>query len=207
MEKFRLSDINELLLSDDGGDSRPFTESDVKPFIKKGDHKEDLSPKDFPTPTGEDKERMDAALKIFRDENWENLTLEEKKQAIKDLAGFIAVETENKNPPRIVFRDDLDGCIGGWYDGEKNEIVINENMIDDPYTAVEITAHEMWHAHQYQCAMDPTSEEGREYKDGFDNYINPEYDYEGYLNQMVEVEARDFSQVYVDELTKMEGAD
>jgi len=167
---------------------------------------ENLSPEEFPPPTGEDKERMDAALEDFREENWENLSLEEKEQFIRDLADLIADETGNKNPPKIVFRDDLDDRKGGWHDGETNTIVINEKMIDDPCRAVEITAHEMWHAHQYQCTMDPASEKGPEYKDAFDNYISPEYDYEGYRNQMVEVEARDFAQVYVDELAKMEGA-
>jgi hypothetical protein len=218
MENFKPSETSELPSSGDGskfmeslkgetGAGKSFMESlvnDVRLPPSGLNRAENLSPKEFPPPTGEDKERMDAALKIFWDENWDKLSLEEKKQAIKDLAGFIADETENKNPPKIIFRDDLDGCTGGWYDEETNTIVINEKMIDDPCTAVEITAHEMWHAHQYQCVMDPTSEEGRKYKKDFDNYIKPEYDYEGYQNQMIEVEARDFAQVYVDELTIME---
>ena len=54
--------------------------------------------------------------------------------------------------------------------------------------------------------MNPASEKGREYQEGFDNYIRPEYDFEGYQNQMVEAEAREFAQNFRDRLARMKGA-
>ena len=195
-------------LKSDTGDGKSFMESlvnDLRLPPSGLNRAENLPPKEFTPPTGEDKERMDAALENFREEKWEKSSLEEKKQNMRDLADFIADETENKNPPKMVLLDDLPNRVYGGYISEINTIVINENKLDDPTVAVDIVAHEMWHAYQHQCAMDPTSEKGREYKDGFDNYIDGKYNPEGYENQMVEVEARDFAQVYVDELTKMEG--
>ncbi len=98
-----------------------------------------------------------------------------------------------------------DGEYGG-YNPETNTLEINENMLDDSAEAADTVAHEMWHAHQQQCALDPTSEKGREYQEGFDNYISPEYDFEGYQNQMVEAEARDYAQGFKDRLAGMKGA-
>jgi predicted SprT family Zn-dependent metalloprotease len=42
---------------------------------------------------------------------------------------------------------------------------INANMLDDSAEAADTIAHELWHAHQHQCALDPTSEKGREYQE------------------------------------------
>jgi len=151
-------------------------------------------------------EQADSVLENFRDDKWSDLSLEEQKQSMTDLAGYVANETGNKNPPEIVFRGDMkDGEYGG-YNPDSNTLEINENMLDDSKEAADTVAHEMWHAYQQQCAMDPTSERGREYQEGFDNYISPEYDFEGYQNQMVEAEAREFAQGYKDRLAGKKGA-
>jgi hypothetical protein len=44
-------------------------------------------------------------------------------------------------------------------------------MLGDSAEAADTVAHEMWHAHQQQCDLDPASEKGREYQEGFDKYI------------------------------------
>ena len=145
-------------------------------------------------------EQLDAVLDNFKEENWSDLSLEEQKRSITDLADCVAADTSNENPPEIVFRDDMNEGEYGGYNPETNTLEINENMLDDSAEAADTIAHEMWHAHQQQCAMDPTSEKGREYQEGFDNYISPEYDFEGYQNQMVEVEAREYAQGLKDRL-------
>jgi hypothetical protein len=58
----------------------------------------------------------------------------------------------------------------------------------------------MWHAHQEQAANDPANPRAGEYREGFDNYIGPEYDFEGYQNQMVEAEARAYAQGFKDRI-------
>lgn len=145
-------------------------------------------------------EQIDSILDNFKEDRWSDLSLAEQKQAITDLADYVAADTGNENPPEIVFRDDMpDGSYGGYIAGT-NTIEINVNMLDDSIEAADTIAHEMWHAYQQQCAMDPTSEKGKAYQEGFDNYISPEYDFEGYQDQMVEAEARDYAQGFKDRL-------
>jgi predicted SprT family Zn-dependent metalloprotease len=123
-----------------------------------------------------------------------------------ELAEYVADDTGTIPPPEIVFRGDMaDGEYGG-YNPSTNTLEINENMLDDSAEAADTVAHEMWHAHQHQCALDPSCEKGRDYQEGFDNYISPEYDYEGYQNQMVEAEAREYAQGFKDKLAGMKGA-
>jgi len=150
-------------------------------------------------------ERLGAALENFQEGQWSDLSLEEQKQSMTDLADCVAADTGNKNPPEIVFRDDMNDGEYGGYSPDTNTLEINENMLGDSAEAADTVAHEMWHAYQQQCAMDPTSERGREYQEGFDNYISPEYDFEGYENQMVEAEAREYAQGFKDRLAGMKG--
>lgn len=151
-------------------------------------------------------EQSDSALDNFQEDRWNDLSLEEQKQSMTDLAGYVAAETGNKNPPDIVFRDDMnDGEYGGYNPGT-NTLEINQNMLGDSAEAADTVAHEMWHAHQQQCASDPSNDRGREYQEAFDNYISPEYDFEGYQNQMVEAEAREFAQGFKDRLAGMKGS-
>ena len=149
---------------------------------------------------------LDAALENFQEDKWNDLSLEERKQSMTDLASFVATDTGNENPPEIIFRDDMpDGSYGG-YNAETNTMEINQNMLDDSAEAADTIAHEMWHAYQEQAASDPGNPRAAEYRDGFDNYISPDYDFEGYQNQMVEAEARDYAQGFKDRLAKLKGA-
>jgi len=152
-----------------------------------------------------DTEQLDSTLENFQEDKWSDLSLEGQKQSMMDLAGYVAGETGNKNPPEIVFRGDMNDGEYGGYSPDSNTLEINENMLDDSIEAADTVAHEMWHAYQQQCALDPTSEKGREYQEGFDNYISPEYDFEGYQNQMVEAEAREFAQGFKDRLAGTKG--
>ena len=149
-------------------------------------------------------EQLGAVLDNFQEGKWNDLTLEEQKQSMTGLADHVANMTGNKNPPEIVFRDDMNDGEYGGYSPDTNTLEINQNMLGDSAEAADTVAHEMWHAYQQQCALDPTSELGRAYQEGFDNYISPEYDFEGYQNQMVEAEARDFAQGFKDKLSGMQ---
>ena len=151
-------------------------------------------------------EQLDAMLDNFKEGNWSDLSLEEQKKSITDLAEFVAADTGNENPPEIVFRDDMpDGSYGG-YNPETNTIEINENMLDDSAEAADTIAHEMWHAYQEQAANDPNNPRAGEYQEGFENYITPDIDFEAYENQMVEAEAREYAQGFKERLAKLKGA-
>ena len=151
-------------------------------------------------------EQLDSVLDNFKEDNWDDLSLEDQKQSMTGLANYVAADTGNTNPPEIVFRDDMPEGTYGGYNPKTNKMEINQNMLDNPAEAADTIAHEMWHAHQQQEALDPSSEKGREYQEGFDNYIRPEYDFEGYENQMVEAEAREYAQGFKDRLAGLKGA-
>ena len=151
-------------------------------------------------------EQLDAILDNFQESNWSDLSLEEQKQSMTDLADFVAADTGNENPPEIVFRDDMeDGSYGG-YSPDTNTIEINVNMLDDSNEAADTIAHEMWHAYQEQAANDPNNPRAQEYQEGFDNYITPDIDFEGYEDQMVEAEAREYAQGFKDRIAVLKGA-
>ena len=148
-------------------------------------------------------EQLDSLLDSFREDRWSDLSPEEQQQSMSDLADYVAADTGNENPPEIVFRDDMnDGEYGGYNPGS-NTIEINVNMLDDSVEAADTISHEMWHAYQQQCADDPSNPRAEEYQEGFDNYISPEFDFEGYENQMVEAEARDYAQGFKDRLSSL----
>jgi len=130
--------------------------------------------------------------------SWSDMSLDDQKNAMNDLADDVIADTGMKNPPEIVFSGDMgDGNYGG-YNPETNTIEINENMLDDGPEAADTIAHEMWHAYQHECAQDASNPRGAEYQEGFNNYITPDLDFEAYENQMVEAEARDFAAGYRD---------
>jgi len=151
-------------------------------------------------------EQLDSVLDNFQESNWRDLSLADQEQSMTDLANYVADETGNTNPPEVVFRNDMGEGEYGGYNPDTNILEVNENLLDDSGEAADTVAHEMWHAYQQQCALDPTSEKGREYQEGFDNYISPEYDFEGYQDQMVEAEAREYAQGFKDRLSGMKGA-
>ena len=145
-------------------------------------------------------EQADAVLDNFREDKWSDLSLDEQKQSMTDLANYVTVDIGLNNPPEIVFRGDMPNGSYGGYNPETNTMEVNENMLDDSAEAADTIAHELWHARQQEAAGDPSNPRAAEYQEGFDNYISPEYDFEGYQNQMVEAEARDYAQGFKDRL-------
>ena len=66
-------------------------------------------------------------------------------------------------------------------------------MLYNSKEAADTVAHELWHAHQQECALNPKNPRDYQYQYNFDNYISPEYGFEQYQNQLVEAEARSFA--------------
>lgn len=149
---------------------------------------------------------VDVILNNFQEDRWSDLSLEGQKQAMTELADHVIADTGLQNPPEIIFSSDMpDGTYGG-YSADTNTIEINQNMLDDSFEAADTIAHELWHAYQHEAANNPNNPRAAEYQEGFDNYISPEFDFEGYENQMVEAEARAYAQGYKDRIAAMKGA-
>lgn len=148
----------------------------------------------------EDIERLDSSLESFTSENWEQLSLDEQKEKMTDLAEYIIDVTGLENPPHIEFyNNEQEGDYGG-FNRMTNTLSINEHMLYQNDEAADTVAHELWHALQYQRASNPRTKLDAMYAENFRDYISPQEDFEGYQSQILEAEARAFAQQIKDRL-------
>lgn len=148
----------------------------------------------------EDIERLDSSLESFTSENWEQLSLDEQKEKMTDLADYIIDVTGLENPPRIEFYNNPQEGDYGGFDRTTNTLSINEHMLYQNDEAADTVAHELWHALQYQRASNPRTKLDAMYAENFNDYISPQEDFEGYQSQILESEARAFAQQIKDRL-------
>ena len=151
----------------------------------------------------QDVERLDSSLISFRPERWQELDLNQQKEAMTELAEYVQEVTGLENPPTIEFYNNpVDGDYGG-YMASTNTLSINEHMLYDSNEAADTVAHELWHAYQHERAMNPQSAKDYQYQYNFDHYISPKRDMLGrfvnfteYQDQLVEAEARAFAEQF-----------
>lgn len=144
----------------------------------------------------EDVERLDSLLNNFETENWESISLPEQKHAIDELAHYVEDVIGFQNTPTIeYYNNPQEGDYGG-YNVATNTLSINEYMLYNSEEAADTVAHELWHAHQRECADHPQNARDYQYQYNFENYIRPEMGHELYENQLVEAEARAFAQQF-----------
>lgn len=148
----------------------------------------------------EDVERLDSSLESFTSENWEQLSLDEQKEKMADLADYIIDVTGLENPPHIEFYNNPQEGDYGGFDRITNTLSINEHMLYQNDEAADTIAHELWHALQYQRASHPRTKLDAMYAENFNDYISPQEDFEGYQSQILEAEARAFAQQIKDRL-------
>lgn len=148
----------------------------------------------------EDVERLDSSLESFTSENWEQLSLDEQKEKMADLADYIIDVTGLENPPHIEFYNNPQEGDYGGFDRTTNTLSINEHMLYQNDEAADTIAHELWHALQYQRAFNPRTKLDAMYAENFNDYISPQEDFEGYQSQILEAEARAFAQQIKDRL-------
>lgn len=145
-------------------------------------------------------ERLDASLDSFQSDTWENLSIDEQKDAMNGLAEYVEDVIGFENPPKIVYYNNpVDGDYGGYL-ADRNMLEVNEHMLYENEEAADTIAHELWHAYQHERAENPTSTKDYLYQYGFDNYVRPEDDFSAYQDQLVEAEARAFAQQFKDRL-------
>lgn len=150
---------------------------------------------------GSDVERLDSFLESFQPETWENLTVDEQKAAMSDLAGYVNDVIRFDNPPQIVYYNNPVAGDYGGYSPSTNTLEVNEYMLYESDEAADTVAHELWHAYQHERALNPQSAKDYQYQYGFDNYIRPDVDFTAYQDQLVEAEARAFAQQFKDRLS------
>ena len=145
-------------------------------------------------------EVLEQSLERFEEDTWEYLEIYEQREAINELSDYIKDIIGFENPPTIeYYHSAREGEYGG-YDSTTNTLHINEYMLYNSREAADTVAHELWHAHQQECALQPKSSRDYQYQYNFDNYINPEDGFEQYQNQLVEAEARSFAAQFKDRI-------
>ena len=146
-----------------------------------------------------DIKNLDEAVIPFEESNWDKLGLDEKKLAISDLKDSVIKDLNIKEAPDVHFYTEDDGSYG-YYNGNVNEVFVNENYLDDAFEAADTIAHELKHCEQYERASNPKDELDYEFRENFLHYISPEKDYEEYENQLLEVDARNYGESVTDRI-------
>lgn len=152
-----------------------------------------------------DPERLESSLQNFDASVWESFSLEEQKNTMAELADYVVDIIGFDSPPAIEYYNNArEGEFGG-YDAATNTLHINEYMLYNSNEAADTIAHELWHAHQHECAMNPQNARDYQYQYNFENYISPSLGQEAYEEQLVEAEARAFAAQFKDRLDMIKG--
>jgi hypothetical protein len=159
----------------------------------------DFDGKDFNQNSGQ----LNSLLEGFTEDNWNNMELDEQKDRIDGLSVYVNDVLGLDNPPKIEYYHNLENGDYGGYDPAANTLSINEHMLYDSNEAADTVAHELWHAYQHARASNPQSPKDYQYQFGFDNYIRPGDDFDGYQSQLVEAEARAFADQFKGALAQM----
>lgn len=147
-----------------------------------------------------DSQRAMETLPDFKPENWERLSLDDRKESIERLADYNDDILGIEHKPSIdYYGGDAPGEYGA-FSGAKNSLAINERNLDDGPETADTVSHEFRHAYQYQRAQNPVSERDLLFSENFDNYVSPEQDYSGYKDQILESDARDYAQRFRDRI-------
>ena len=147
--------------------------------------------------------QLNNLLEGFTEDNWNNMELEGQKEQITGLFDYVNDVLGLENPPNIEYYNEAEQGNYGGYNPATNTLSINEYMLHDSKEAADTVVHELWHAYQHERASNPQSPKDFQYQFGFDNYIRPSDDFDGYQSQLVEAEARAFADQFKDALAQI----
>lgn len=142
-------------------------------------------------------------IQALRQENWRNLSLDGRVQALQNLENGLAAQ-EGRRPCRVVpMKSDA-------YDGvhKDGQISVNERLLgaDEPYLATDTLFHEARHAYQEHVASErPDLAESPEQLEDFQKngglgYLGPKQYPVHYPLQPVEMDARKVASERMEEL-------
>ena len=132
-------------------------------------------------------------LGAFEQNKWDNLSQVEKEQAVEKLRNSIAEDLQLENKPNIAYYNNEDPGDYGGYAASTNTIYINRFNMGDAAETADTIAHESRHCWQHERADNPQTERDYQFKENFDEYTRPEENFEEYLNQPVEKDAREYA--------------
>ena len=159
-----------------------------------GRSEEEFSFKDFDF----DSPDIEESLIWFSFPRWTFLDEQGRRDCVEDFASVVAKELELSNPPNVGFFSG-DPCECGYYDPDRNVIMINRENYNHPSEIVDTIAHEMRHAYQFERALKLETYTDLLYAYNFTHYIEPRsvmgfyINFTDYQDQFIEAEARAFA--------------
>ena len=139
----------------------------------------------------------------FEQSNWECKDAEERGKAIREFAEYNAKRLGLETVPEIVYYHNENPNDHGYCIPEKNVIYVNDYNAKNGADVVDTIAHESRHLYQFKRAALAETETDIAFKNNFDHYKNVEEDdYDEYLNQAIEKDARDYALQYTEVLNK-----
>ena len=147
-----------------------------------------------------DETKANEVLSTFKQSKWEQLTVQEQKCAIEQLADYNAEVLGVDEKPRIVYYRKEDPSDFGGYSSQQNAIYINEYNLKNAAETADTISHEYRHKYQHERAEKLENERDLAFKEGVENYIRAENDYQGYKEQLVESDARAYAQAIKDKI-------
>lgn len=153
------------------------------------------------------KETADIMAEVFSEDvivNWSEFSLDKKADKINEYyvkAGQnLGIDTKGVVVEPMYSRP---GMTSFGYNGGDGYIHVNATVLEDPgmfRQILDTATHEMRHQFQNDVISNPSAFSDLseqvigtwEYE--FKNYISPDYDYQGYYEQAIESDARDFSE-------------
>lgn len=153
----------------------------------------------------------------FKKENWKAMSISEKEIAGTELIqiNLIYLLGHKDNSLRFAIREDYNPGTGGFYSEHFNEIVADFKYIDDRDYIINLICHESYHYFQHRVQkgeldlhMLIPKTSLLKYEEEFAAYIDINQDFDGYFNQQIEIDARDYADIvqpiyleYIDSIT------
>ena len=143
-------------------------------------------------------------LAVLYEDSWNRVSEDEKLEILQIVADLEQQHLGIYHRLPVKVEDGL-SCQGYYSDNYKS-IGVNQDCLEneDPFTLVSLIAHEAYHAYEYRLvdALKMVSDDiqelnifkqAEEYRNCFVHYIKAEVDYEGYFNQKVEEDSREYA--------------
>ena len=149
-------------------------------------------------------DRILSIIKQIKAEDWNSLDISEQRVAIKELVNTVGKELGLDKIPNLFISENEDDAYG-FYDPEKNIVMLNKKYFDNSSELVNTIAHELRHVYQHMRAKIMATWEDALYKVNYENYVSPLSLPDGgwlfftdYMNQYVEVDARAFANKFTE---------
>ena len=136
------------------------------------------------------------ALRKTTDSEWEALSFPERREVLQAIEHHTA-QFEERAEREILIEPMKDNYYGFYDPKDSGHLHVSYLALQAPDEAVKTTFHEGRHAYQHDCLDEnkgfpqPILEQ---FRDGFNNYIDPEENYYAYVNNFTERDAEDFAE-------------